>query len=134
LSSRLVVIPGLPDFHVRYPEIVWEIGFVERGREGRRDCGMRIGGPGDSALIARSLPASHGESCVAACETGLGCRTTTLSAHWRRSPGQIAIPAPAGGATDDGALSPSSASNFAFVCVYRLAGGVRTGMKIKFHS
>ena len=68
-SGCLLAIPGLSDFHACYPEIVLEIGFAEwmanRVREGG-DCMVRIGGLGDSTLIACSLAVNHGEGYVAA--------------------------------------------------------------------
>ncbi|TBW33308.1 LysR family transcriptional regulator [Azotobacter chroococcum] len=67
--GRLLVIPALPDFYARYPEIVLEIGIGDRMidlvREGV-DCVVRIGGLSDSTLIARSLPALPQVTCASA--------------------------------------------------------------------
>ncbi|MFB8831083.1 LysR family transcriptional regulator [Azotobacter sp. CWF10] len=65
--GRLLVIPALPDFYARYPEITLEIGIGDRMidlvREGV-DCVVRIGGLSDSTLIARSLPALSQVTCA----------------------------------------------------------------------
>lgn len=67
--ARLVVIPALPDFYARYPEISLEIGIGDRlidlVREGV-DCVVRIGALGDSSLVARSLPALPRTTCASA--------------------------------------------------------------------
>ncbi|KEA65325.1 Transcriptional regulator, LysR family [Marinobacterium lacunae] len=56
--ARLVVIPALPAFYRRYPEIVLELSVADRMidlvREGV-DCVLRIGELDDSSLIARRL-------------------------------------------------------------------------------
>jgi DNA-binding transcriptional LysR family regulator len=65
--ARLVVIPALPDFQQRYPEVTLEIGVGDRMidlvREGV-DCVVRIGGLEDSSLVARRLPALPQVTCV----------------------------------------------------------------------
>ena len=65
--ARLVVIPALPDFQQRYPEVTLEIGVGDRMidlvREGV-DCVVRIGGREDSSLVARKLPALRQVTCV----------------------------------------------------------------------
>ncbi|MCL7462759.1 LysR family transcriptional regulator [Pseudomonas sp. NW5] len=65
--GRLQVIPALPDFHARYPDITLEIGLRDRMidlvREGV-DCVVRIGELGDSTLIARPLAALEQVTCA----------------------------------------------------------------------
>lgn len=65
--GRLQVIPALPEFHARYPEITLEIGLRDRMidlvREGV-DCVVRIGSLGDSSLIARPLAALPQVTCA----------------------------------------------------------------------
>lgn len=67
--GRLVVIPALPDFYARYPEIVLEIGIGDRMidlvREGV-DCVVRIGELNDSTLVARALPPLRQLTCASA--------------------------------------------------------------------
>lgn len=67
--GRLRVIPALPDFYARYPEIVLEIGIGDRMidlvREGV-DCVVRIGELSDSSLVARSLPPLRQLTCASA--------------------------------------------------------------------
>lgn len=67
--GRLVVIPALPSFYERYPEITLEIGIGDRMidlvREGI-DCVVRIGELNDSRLIARSLPPLKQKTCASA--------------------------------------------------------------------
>lgn len=67
--ARLVVIPALPAFLARYPQISLEIGIGDRMidlvREGV-DCVLRIGALGDSSLVARSLPALEQVTCASA--------------------------------------------------------------------
>lgn len=56
--GRLIVIPALPEFTARYPQIELEIGMSDRSvqliREGV-DCVVRIGPPQDESLVARPL-------------------------------------------------------------------------------
>jgi DNA-binding transcriptional LysR family regulator len=56
--ARLFVIPALPDFFRRYPDIALTIGeddrFVDLIREGV-DCVMRVGTLQDSSLVARRV-------------------------------------------------------------------------------
>lgn len=65
--GRLVVIPALPDFHRRYPDVVLEISVSDRNidllREGV-DCVLRIGALRDSTLIARHLADLEQVTCV----------------------------------------------------------------------
>lgn len=67
--ARLVVIPALADFAARYPDITLEIGIGDRMidlvSEGV-DCVVRIGGLGDSTLVARSLPSLSQVTCASA--------------------------------------------------------------------
>lgn len=67
--ARLVVIPALPGFYERYPEITLEIGIGDRMidlvREGV-DCVVRIGALSDSTLVARSLPPLVQLTCASA--------------------------------------------------------------------
>lgn len=55
---RLVMIPALPDFCARYPQIQVEVSVTDRQidliREGV-DCVLRIGEPRDPSLVARRL-------------------------------------------------------------------------------
>lgn len=67
--GRLVVIPALPDFHERYPEIMLEISIGDRmidlAREGV-DCVVRIGELENSTLVARRLTALRQLTCASA--------------------------------------------------------------------
>ncbi|WP_455231814.1 LysR substrate-binding domain-containing protein [Geopseudomonas aromaticivorans] len=67
--GRLVVIPALPEFYARYPEITLEIGIGDRMidlvREGV-DCVVRIGALDDSTLVARALPPLRQLTCASA--------------------------------------------------------------------
>ena len=67
--ARLVVIPALPAFHARYPEIVLEIGVGDRmidlAQEGV-DGVVRIGALRDSSLIVRRLAALRQLTCASA--------------------------------------------------------------------
>ncbi|XAH25958.1 LysR family transcriptional regulator [Xylophilus sp. GW821-FHT01B05] len=57
-AAALVVVPALPDFMARYPDIALEIGtgdrWVDLVREGV-DCVLRGGVPRDSSLVGRRL-------------------------------------------------------------------------------
>jgi LysR family transcriptional regulator, regulator for bpeEF and oprC len=56
--GRLVIIPALPDFFKRYPDIQLEIGCDDRPidlLEEGVDCVIRIGNPVDSTLVARRV-------------------------------------------------------------------------------
>ncbi len=63
-----VIIPALPDFFVRYPDIVLELGCSDRQvdliEEGV-DCAIRGGVLGDSGLIARRVGILHFSTCAA---------------------------------------------------------------------
>jgi LysR family transcriptional regulator, regulator for bpeEF and oprC len=56
--GRLVIIPALPDFFKKYPDIQLEIGCDDRPidlLEEGVDCVIRIGHPLDSTLVARRV-------------------------------------------------------------------------------
>ncbi|MCX7512587.1 LysR family transcriptional regulator [Frateuria hangzhouensis] len=56
--ARLLVIPALPEFLARFPQIELDLGtgdrFVDLVREGV-DCALRVGDPGDSGLAGRRI-------------------------------------------------------------------------------
>jgi DNA-binding transcriptional LysR family regulator len=56
--ARHFMLPGLPDFLARYPEIQLRIGegdrYVDLVREGV-DCVLRVGKPTDSSMIGRQI-------------------------------------------------------------------------------
>ncbi|MFC5524312.1 LysR family transcriptional regulator [Rhodanobacter ginsengisoli] len=56
--ARLLVIPALPDFFARFPQITLDIGtgdrFVDLVREGV-DCVLRVGELGDSGMVGRRV-------------------------------------------------------------------------------
>ena len=62
-----VIIPALPDFFTRYPEIVLELGCSDRPidliEEGV-DCAVRGGELSDSTLIARRIGIVHFSTCA----------------------------------------------------------------------
>ena len=62
-----VIIPALPDFFARYPDIVLELGCSDRPvdliEEGV-DCAVRGGLLGDSTLIARRVGIVHFDTCA----------------------------------------------------------------------
>ncbi|HEV7259451.1 MAG TPA: LysR family transcriptional regulator [Bosea sp. (in: a-proteobacteria)] len=63
-----VVIPALPDFHARYPEIQVDFGLSDRPTDllGENvDCALRAGEIGDQSLIARRI----GEMYLITCAT-----------------------------------------------------------------
>lgn len=63
--APLVIIPALPDFHARYPDIQLELGVSDRSVDmiGENvDCVIRIGELKDQSLIARRI----GEMCFTA--------------------------------------------------------------------
>lgn len=79
--SRLVVLPALPDFHARYPEIQLEVGSGDRRvdlvAEGV-DCVVRIGELKDSTLVARPLPPLEQVTCASAAYVARHGRPTSL--------------------------------------------------------
>lgn len=66
--GRHLIIPALPQFFERYPDIALEIGcgdrLVDLIEEGV-DCAVRGGNLPDSALIARRVGALHLQTCAA---------------------------------------------------------------------
>ena len=65
--GRLVMIPALPDFCARYPQIQVDVSVTDRQidliREGV-DCVLRIGELRDSSLVARRLTVLPQVCCV----------------------------------------------------------------------
>ncbi|WP_329891518.1 LysR family transcriptional regulator [Stenotrophomonas sp. SMYL11] len=58
--ARLRLVPALPDFQARYPELQLDIGVSDREVDviaDNVDCVIRGGTPADPALVARPLPA-----------------------------------------------------------------------------
>lgn len=56
--GRLIIAPALPAFLDRYPQIEIDLGVTDRAInliEDSADCVVRVGGLGDSGLIARPL-------------------------------------------------------------------------------
>ncbi len=66
--ARDMLIPALPDFFTRYPDITLELGCSDRPvdliEEGV-DCAVRGGALGDSTLIARRIGALNFTTCAA---------------------------------------------------------------------
>jgi len=66
--ARDMLIPALPDFFARYPDITLELGCSDRPvdliEEGV-DCAVRGGALGDSTLIARRIGALNFTTCAA---------------------------------------------------------------------
>lgn len=66
--GRHILIPALPQFHERYPDITLEVGCSDRPvdliEEGI-DCAIRGGELADSTLIARRLGTMHFVTCAA---------------------------------------------------------------------
>jgi DNA-binding transcriptional LysR family regulator len=63
-----VVIPALPDFHARYPEIQIDFGLSDRPTDllGENvDCALRAGEIGDQSLIARRIGEMYLVTCAA---------------------------------------------------------------------
>jgi LysR family transcriptional regulator for bpeEF and oprC len=65
--ASLVIIPALPEFFARYPDIHLELGCSDRPvdliEEGV-DCAVRGGELGDSRLVARRVGAMHYVTCA----------------------------------------------------------------------
>ncbi|HVW50044.1 MAG TPA: LysR family transcriptional regulator [Trinickia sp.] len=65
--GRTVVIPGLCEFHQRYPDIDLQLGFSDRPvdllQEGV-DCVVRVGALADSSLVARRIGLFEGVTCA----------------------------------------------------------------------
>lgn len=56
--AQLLLVPALPDFHARYPDIQLDIGVSDREVDviaDHVDCVIRGGTPVDTALVARPL-------------------------------------------------------------------------------
>lgn len=67
ILARYFLLPTLPDFLARFPEIEIEIGegdrLVDLVREGV-DCVLRVGAPADSDLIIRKLASLEEVTCA----------------------------------------------------------------------
>lgn len=66
--AQLVIIPALPDFHARYPEIQIDLGATDRPVDliGENvDCVVRGGELKDQSLIARRIGEMHFVTCAA---------------------------------------------------------------------
>ncbi|MFL6656786.1 MAG: LysR substrate-binding domain-containing protein, partial [Massilia sp.] len=67
--ARHYVIPHLPEFFARYPDLQLEIGMGERlvdlVREGI-DCVLRVGEPADSSMVARRVATLQQVTCASA--------------------------------------------------------------------
>lgn len=65
--ARRIVIPALPDFFERFPEIDLEVGCTDRPvdliQEGV-DCTIRVGNVGDQSLVARRIGDLHVLTCA----------------------------------------------------------------------
>jgi len=58
LLARLVLVPALPAFHARYPDIQLDMGVSDRGVDlidNSVDCVLRGGEITDQSLIARHV-------------------------------------------------------------------------------
>ncbi len=67
-TARDVLIPALPDFMARYPEITLDLGVADRQVDlisGNVDCVIRGGPMNDSSLIARHI----GDAVMITCAT-----------------------------------------------------------------
>jgi len=66
--GRLLVIPSLCEFHMRYPDIDLQLGLTDRPvdllQEGV-DCVVRVGALQDSSLVARRIVLFEGVTCAA---------------------------------------------------------------------
>jgi DNA-binding transcriptional LysR family regulator len=63
----LIIIPALPDFHARYPEIQLDLGVSDRPVDliGENvDCVVRAGALTDQSMIARRIGAFHFVTCA----------------------------------------------------------------------
>ncbi|TAH44969.1 MAG: LysR family transcriptional regulator [Betaproteobacteria bacterium] len=85
--GRIVVIPALPDFCARYPEITLDIGIGDRYIDLVResvDCVVRLGELRDSSLVARRLATLRQVTCASrayADRHGLPAHLADLAAH-----------------------------------------------------
>jgi LysR family transcriptional regulator, regulator for bpeEF and oprC len=84
LIARLVIVPALPSFFARYPDIQLELGCSERRAdliEEGIDCAVWIGELEDSTLIARRIGLLYFGTCAA---------PSYLAAHGQpRHPGEL---------------------------------------------
>lgn len=65
--AHSVVVPALPDFFARYPDIDLEIGASDTPVDlfaDNVDCAIRIGTVTDQSLVARRIALSHFELCA----------------------------------------------------------------------
>ncbi|MGL4287107.1 MAG: LysR substrate-binding domain-containing protein [Phreatobacter sp.] len=66
--AALIILPALPDFHARYPEIQIDLGVSDRPAdliaEGV-DCVVRAGTITDQSLVARRIAEIHMMNCAA---------------------------------------------------------------------
>lgn len=66
--ALLIIIPALPDFHARYPDIQIDIGVTDRPVDlvaENVDCVVRGGKITDQSLIARRIAEMHFITCAA---------------------------------------------------------------------
>jgi LysR family transcriptional regulator for bpeEF and oprC len=66
--ALLIIIPALPDFHARYPDIQIDIGVTDRPVDliaENVDCVVRGGRISDQSLIARRIAEMHFITCAA---------------------------------------------------------------------
>jgi LysR family transcriptional regulator for bpeEF and oprC len=66
--ALLIIIPALPDFHARYPDIQIDIGVTDRPVDliaENVDCVVRGGRISDQSLIARRIAELHFITCAA---------------------------------------------------------------------
>jgi LysR family transcriptional regulator, regulator for bpeEF and oprC len=66
--GRLILIPQLCEFHMRYPDIEIAIGMGDRPVDMVReavDCVIRVGALQDSSLVARRIGTFQGVTCAA---------------------------------------------------------------------
>lgn len=67
MIARLIVIPALPDFHRRYPEVELELGVSDRIVDlmlENVDCALRRGPIEDASLVARRVCESPFVTCA----------------------------------------------------------------------
>src|SRR5204863_4700474 len=66
--ALLIIIPALPDFHARYPDIQIDLGVSDRPVDllsENVDCVLRAGTLSDQSLIARRIGEFHFVTCAA---------------------------------------------------------------------
>lgn len=67
MVARLVIVPALPGFHARYPEVQLELGVSDRPVDlilENVDCALRRGPITDESLVARRLCESPFVTCA----------------------------------------------------------------------